>query len=142
MIPILRQSVSSLSSSSTDDSTSEEEEDEDGNGPVLKTRVDDIIIGDPHISKDTLQQKISTFASCSKHTAVKFNKRINQRCLYRTNQTRVDLKGMKMGNRKPKVDSWKLSQKWGIVIECAKKTIMSTIQNNVRDVKIPLKKRF
>ena len=52
------------------------DEDENRYEPVLKIRVDDILLGDLLISKDPLPWTSSTAASLSKQVAIKFTKNI------------------------------------------------------------------
>ena len=49
---------------------------------------------------------------------------------------------MKSVDSTPKVDSWELSQMWGIGIKRAKKTILANAHNSVQDVTRTLTKRL
>ena len=127
-----------MSSSETDDTLSDTDEYEGSYEPVL----DEIYIGILHISKGSPKFKNGNANPNSKLVAEKFTNSINKHWLSRVNRLRTTLKGINSGNRTPKVDTWNLAQIWGIGIEWAKKTILKTTQNYVRDVTRPLIKRF
>ena len=130
-MPFLHRSVRFSSSSSTNNTTSKEDEYEKGYKLVSDNQVDNIILESLHSSKDPQQKTISIAASITKQMAVKITWNINQRRIDRVNQTRVDLRGTKAGNRTKKLDSWNLAKRWGIGIKQPKKTIMDTTQNSV-----------
>ena len=73
-----------------------------------------------------LQGLISITASRTKRMVANLNRKINDHCLTRVDQTWVKLKVIDIYNQNPKFDAINIAHMWGVGIECAKKTSMAT----------------
>ena len=123
LLPMLRHSYGLSQTYISYDSIAEEDKEEEYFEPIpelfvyvilLESQIDPIEPISNKKRKIIPQQLISIATLHTKSMVSNFTWNINKRRLSRVNQTRVKLKVLDTGNRKPNIDARKLPHMWGI----------------------------